>query len=109
VPLDPTFWDDDFYTLPPEDVMFAVEKPQPVDSAKQAIIVALIKMASGRQKHGVAWATPLRTRRDYTVTGRKTFPVEQIPMGALPIYDKEPCHTVVSVGRDHPAVSSTQP
>jgi hypothetical protein len=36
------------------------------------------------------WIQPLRTRRDYTSVGRKTFLVEQLPDGALPIYDKDP-------------------
>jgi len=31
----------------------------------------------------------LRRRRDYTSVGRKAFYVEQLPDGALPIYDKD--------------------
>ena len=32
---------------------------------------------------------PLRKRRDYTSVGRRAFYVEQLPDGALPIYDKD--------------------
>ena len=105
MPLPPWFWDDDPLPIT-EDVVFAVEKPLP---DKQSIIDQLLNTPGGRQKLAASMAAPLRTRRDYAAIGRKTFLVEQIPVGALPIYDKEPCHTVVSVGRDHPAVSSTQP
>ena len=43
---------------------------------------------------------PLRTRRDYTSVGRKTFLVEQLPDGALPIYDKDPDVTAYVVGEE---------
>jgi HK97 family phage major capsid protein len=43
---------------------------------------------------------PLRLRRDYTAVGRKTFLVEQLPDGALPIYDKDPDVTAYVVGEE---------
>ena len=43
---------------------------------------------------------PLRTRRDYAAVGRKTFLVEQLPDGALPIYDKDPDVTAYVVGEE---------
>jgi hypothetical protein len=43
---------------------------------------------------------PLRTRRDYMSVGRKTFLVEQLPDGALPIYDKDPDVTAFVVGEE---------
>jgi hypothetical protein len=43
---------------------------------------------------------PLRLRRDYTSVGRKTFLVEQLPDGALPIYDKDPDVTAFVVGEE---------
>ncbi len=43
---------------------------------------------------------PLRSRRDYTAVGRKTFLVEQLPDGALPIYDKDPDVTAYVVGEE---------
>jgi hypothetical protein len=38
---------------------------------------------------GARRAPPLRSRRDYTSVGRKTFLVETLPPGTLPIYDKD--------------------
>ena len=43
---------------------------------------------------------PLRLRRDYMAVGRKTFLVEQLPDGALPIYDKDPDVTAYVVGEE---------
>jgi len=57
---------------------------------KQAIISEYIKTAAGRQRLAASMIQPLRFRRDYTSIGRKTFYVEQLPDGALPIYDRDP-------------------
>jgi hypothetical protein len=46
------------------------------------------------------WIQPLRLRRDYSAVGRKTFLVEQLPDGALPIYDKDPDVTAFVVGEE---------
>jgi len=73
----------------------------PVDNAiKQRIISEYIKTASGRSKLAASMIQPLRTRRDYTSVGRKTFLVEQLPDGALPIYDKDPDVTAYVVGEE---------
>lgn len=72
-----------------------------VDNAvKQRIISEYIKTASGRAKLAASMVQPLRTRRDYTSVGRKTFLVEQLPDGALPIYDKDPDVTAYVVGEE---------
>jgi HK97 family phage major capsid protein len=72
-----------------------------VDNAvKQRIISEYIKTASGRAKLAASMIQPLRTRRDYTSVGRKTFLVEQLPDGALPIYDKDPDVTAYVVGEE---------
>lgn len=42
----------------------------------------------------------MRLRRDYTSVGRKTFLVEQLPDGALPIYDKDPGVTSWVIGEE---------
>jgi len=42
----------------------------------------------------------LRLRRDYTSVARKAFLVEQLPDGALPIYDKDPNVTAFVVGEE---------
>ena len=73
----------------------------PIDNAiKQRIIGEYIKTASGRSKLAASMIQPLRTRRDYTSVGRKTFLVEQLPDGALPIYDKDPDVTAYVVGEE---------
>jgi hypothetical protein len=72
-----------------------------VDNAvKQKIISEYIQTAPGRAKLAASMIQPLRTRRDYTSVGRKTFLVEQLPDGALPIYDKDPDVTAYVVGEE---------
>ena len=56
---------------------------------KHELIGKYIKTAAGRQRLAASMIQPLRRRRDYTSVGRKAFYVEQLPDGALPIYDKE--------------------
>lgn len=70
------------------------------NAAKQDIISRYIKTAAGRAKLAASMIQPLRTRRDYTSVGRKTFLVEQLPDGALPIYDKDPDVTAYVVGEE---------
>ena len=72
-----------------------------VDNAvKQKIIADYIKTPQGRSKLAASMTQPLRLRRDYTSVGRKTFLVEQLPDGALPIYDKDPDVTAFVVGEE---------
>ena len=56
---------------------------------KHEIIGKYIRTAAGRQRLAASMIQPLRRRRDYTSVGRKAFYVEQLPDGALPIYDKD--------------------
>jgi hypothetical protein len=70
------------------------------NEVKQQIISEYIKTAAGRQKLAASMIQPLRLRRDYTAVGRKTFLVEQLPDGALPIYDKDPEVTAFVVGEE---------
>ena len=70
------------------------------NETKQAVISELIKTAAGRQRLAASMIQPLRTRRDYTSVGRKTFLVEQLPDGALPIYDKDPGVTAYVIGEE---------
>jgi len=67
---------------------------------KQQIIGEYLKTAAGRAKLAASMIQPLRLRRDYTSVGRKTFLVEQLPDGALPIYDKDPNVTAYVVGEE---------
>jgi hypothetical protein len=70
------------------------------NSVKQKIIGEYIKTPQGRQKLAASMTQPLRTRRDYAAVGRKTFLVEELPDGALPIYDKDPDVTAYVVGEE---------
>src|SRR5271157_1547969 len=70
------------------------------NEVKQQIIAEYMKTASGRVKLAASMVQPLRLRRDYTSVGRKTFLVEQLPDGALPIYDKDPNVTAYVVGEE---------
>jgi len=70
------------------------------NQVKQEIIQEYIKTAGGRVKLAASMTQPLRLRRDYTSVGRKTFLVEQLPDGALPIYDKDPYVTAYVIGEE---------
>lgn len=70
------------------------------NAAKQKMIGEALKTASGRQRLAVSMTQPLRTRRDYLSVGRKTFLVEQLPDGALPIYDKDPDIAAFVIGEE---------
>ena len=67
---------------------------------KNQIIAQYIATTGGRAKLAASMTQPLRLRRDYTSVGRKTFLVEQLPDGALPIYDKDPGVTAYVVGEE---------
>ncbi len=70
------------------------------NAVKQRIIGEYVKTPQGRAKLAASMTQPLRTRRDYAAVGRKTFLVEQLPDGALPIYDKDPDVTAYIVGEE---------
>ena len=70
------------------------------NAMKQQVIGEYIKTPQGRAKLAASMTQPLRTRRDYAAVGRKTFLVEQLPDGALPIYDKDPDVTAYVVGEE---------
>ena len=67
---------------------------------KYAIISQHIRTAAGRQKLAASMIQPLRQRRDYTSVGRKAFYVEQLPDGALPMYDKDANVAAYLVGEE---------
>lgn len=70
------------------------------NEVKQQVIGEYIKTAAGRAKLAASMVQPLRLRRDYTSVARKAFLVEQLPDGALPIYDKDPNVTAFVVGEE---------
>lgn len=78
------------------------------NQVKQQLISEYIKTAAGRAKLAASMVQPLRLRRDYTAVGRKTFLVEQLPDGALPIYDKDPEVAAFVVGEEGQNIVSIQ-
>jgi len=70
------------------------------NQTKQQIIGQHIRTAAGRQRLAASMIQPLRRRRDYMSVGRKAFYVENLPDGALPIYDKDPNITAYVVGEE---------
>jgi HK97 family phage major capsid protein len=78
------------------------------NQVKQQLISDYIKTAAGRAKLAASMVQPLRLRRDYTAVGRKTFLVEQLPDGALPIYDKDPEVAAFVVGEEGQNIVSIQ-
>ena len=67
---------------------------------KYEILSQNIRTAGGRQRLAASMIQPLRRRRDYSSVGRKAFYVEQLPDGALPIYDKDPDVAAYVIGEE---------
>lgn len=57
---------------------------------KEAIVSEHLLSTEGRKKIAASMQKALRERRDYILVGRSTFLVEDLPDGALAIYDKDP-------------------
>jgi len=66
---------------------FPVSAPDP--QRRYETIAKYIVDVPGRRRLAASMIQPLRRRRDYSTVGRKAFYVEQLPDGALPIYDKD--------------------
>jgi len=71
------------------------KKPTP------GIIGSYLSSAAGRMRLAQSMIQPLRTRLDYQGIARKTFLVDRLPSGALPLYDKLPdvCNVILEVGK----------
>lgn len=70
------------------------------NAQKQQIIDQYIHSAQGRRRLAASMIQPLRVRRDYTSVLRKAFLVEDLPDGALPIYDRDPDVTAFIIGEE---------
>lgn len=70
------------------------------NEAKSQVIAKYIGTPDGRAKLAASMQQPLRQRRDYSSVGRKAFQVEQLPDGALPVYDKDPDVTAYIVAEE---------
>jgi hypothetical protein len=69
-------------------------------AVREQLIAQHLQSAAGRQMLASSMTQPLRTRRDYTSVARKAFLVENLPQGALAIYDKDPDVTAYVVGEE---------
>lgn len=58
--------------------------------ASDLTISAYLKSFGGRRRLGRSMIAPIRNNIDYQSISRKCFLVQQLPTGALPIYDKDP-------------------
>jgi hypothetical protein len=76
------------------------------NSIKERIVDKYIGSAAGRKRLAASMVQSLRERRDYSSVGRKTFLVEQLPDGALPIYDKDPDVTAFVIGEEGGSITA---
>jgi HK97 family phage major capsid protein len=67
---------------------------------RNQILAKFITTPAGRQRIAAALTQPLRKRRDYASVCRKAFYVEQLPDGALPLYDKDAEVTAYVIGEE---------
>lgn len=61
---------------------------------KQRLISEYLKTVSGRKHLSECMTYPLRVRRNYAEIGRKIFQVEELPPGAIPLYDRKDHETL---------------
>lgn len=59
------------------------------DSFQGNFLQEALRSAEGRSRLAQAMVAPLRARMDYQSVGRRAFLVEQLPQGALPVYDRD--------------------
>lgn len=57
---------------------------------KDYIISKYLSTHFGRSTLAQSMVQPLRTRLDYQGIARKAFAIQQLPQGALPVYDRDP-------------------
>ena len=57
---------------------------------KHRMMSELLRSRSGRARIAANITEPLRTLRDYVSVGRKALLIDELPDGALPIYDMDP-------------------
>lgn len=76
------------------------------NAVRDKLVGQYIESAQGRVKLAASMTQPLRLRRDYQSVARKAFFVDQLPDGALPIYDKDPDVAAFVVAEDGEAIQS---
>lgn len=76
------------------------------NSIKEQVVDRFIGSPAGRRRLAASMIQPLRERRDYSSVGRKTFLVEQLPDGAIPIYDKDPDIIAYVIGEEGESITA---
>jgi hypothetical protein len=76
------------------------------NTVKEQVVDRFIGTSAGRKRLAASMIQPLRERRDYSSVGRKTFLVEQLPDGALPIYDKDPDVVAYVIGEEGESITA---
>lgn len=70
---------------------------------QEGILSEYLRTSEGRTRLAQSMAAPLRRNLDYQSIARRTFLVEELPPGALPVYDRDPEVTpMVTAYRDPP-------
>lgn len=59
-------------------------------SERHNTLTRMMASAQGRRRIAAVVSGPLRKIRDYTSIGRRAFQIDELPDGALPIYDIDP-------------------
>lgn len=68
----------------------SLDQPDIDQETRSRIIEQYLANTSGREQLARAMVQPLRQRLDYQSIGRRTFLVDEMPQGALPVYDRDP-------------------
>ncbi len=86
-----------------------LDQPGLDNETRQRIISNFLNSVSGREHLAQSMAAPLRRTRDYQSVGRRTFLVEQMPQGAIPVYDRDPEVHTPGHDTDYLALPGTDP
>ena len=70
----------------------ALPAPKTKEQIQQEVLQSYLNSPKGRVTLARYMTEPLRRRIDYAAVARKTFLVEQLPDGAIPIYDRNNEH-----------------
>lgn len=80
-----------------------VEPPPPprhvqrsIQEIRDSLVSEYISTSNGRSRLAASMVAPIRQRMDYQAIGRRTFQIEGLPAGALPIYDRDPGVAVIT-------------
>ncbi len=64
---------------------------EPLDpDMKARLIREFLNTPGGREKLAAAMTLPIRTHIDYNRLGRELIPIQQMPQGAMAVYDENP-------------------